>query len=111
MYVYVPISSAFSETMYRYLIEGPQGSVLHTGDFRVEPWFLDSLAKEPTLQKYLAVSCPYNGGEPSVISSLTETLEAIYLDTACLLNTAELPSKVGGCHTFLLLHTHVVIQV
>ena len=79
----------------RYLVEGPQGAVLHTGDFRAEPWFLDSLVKEPVLQKYLATPLPsadfHNTNRPG---GITTTLEAIYLDTACLLNTNEIPTKV-----------------
>lgn len=77
----------------RFLIEGPKGAVLHTGDFRAEPWFLDSLRKHPYLEKYLA---PLRStSEPSVSGgSVGETLEAIYLDTACLLSTAAAPSKV-----------------
>ena len=72
-------------------MEGDKGAVLHTGDFRAERWFLDSIVKEPGLQKYLAVSLPYSRNPRKLV---TETLEAIYLDTACLLNENEPPSKV-----------------
>ncbi|KAH7921615.1 hypothetical protein BV22DRAFT_1132123 [Leucogyrophana mollusca] len=37
-----------------FLISGPLGTVLHTGDLRAEPWFLASLARNPLLQPYLA---------------------------------------------------------
>ena len=68
----------------RYLVEGLEGAVLHTGDFRAEPSFLESVSKEPLLQMHLAssTSCSF------------ARLEAIHLDTACLLNETELPSKV-----------------
>lgn len=82
--------------LYRYLVEGPQGAVLHTGDFRAEPWFLDSLAKEPVLQKYLAAPIPqFTTRSEGTPYRLTETLEAIYLDTACLLNENKIPTKVS----------------
>ncbi|PPR00245.1 hypothetical protein CVT24_005013 [Panaeolus cyanescens] len=63
-----------------YLIEGPRGAVLHTGDFRAEPWFLESLKRNPFLQPYLASrnSVPKHGS-----NRLSKTLEAIYIDTAC----------------------------
>ncbi|KAJ7740689.1 hypothetical protein DFH07DRAFT_838776 [Mycena maculata] len=61
-----------------FLIEGPRGAVLHTGDLRAEPWFLDALTHNPFLQLYFA------GGT---------TLEAIYLDTACVMRPAEVPTK------------------
>ncbi|KAJ3532022.1 hypothetical protein NM688_g7488 [Phlebia brevispora] len=79
-----------------YLIEGAQGAVLHTGDFRAESWYLDCIVKEPALQKYLAVpdmhvDMDLHGGRVPV--QVTESLEAIYLDTACLMSAVELPSK------------------
>ena len=76
--------SAILTQYNRYLVEGLEGAVLHTGDFRAEPSFLESVVKEPLLQMYLAssTSCSFT------------RLEAIHLDTACLLNETELPSKV-----------------
>ncbi|KAI9448810.1 hypothetical protein BJY52DRAFT_1310396 [Lactarius psammicola] len=83
----------------RFLVEGSQGAVLHTGDFRAEPWFLDDIRRNPFLQPYLAPpetpasvvlgqrDSKYKG-EP-----LFKTLDAIYLDTACLLSTTEVPTK------------------
>ncbi|KAG5653171.1 hypothetical protein H0H81_002013, partial [Sphagnurus paluster] len=65
-----------------FLIEGSQGTIIHTGDFRAEPWFLESMSRNPFLQPYLA---PH--------SSITKPLEAIYLDTASVLSTLCVPSK------------------
>ncbi|EAU83943.2 hypothetical protein CC1G_09825 [Coprinopsis cinerea okayama7 len=71
-----------------FLIEGPRGAVLHTGDFRAEPWFLESIVRNPFLQPYLyPQTC---GGT----HALSRTLEAIYLDTACVLSTSEVPTKI-----------------
>ena len=66
---------------YRYLVQGSQGSVLHTGDLRAEPSFLKSVAEDPFLRPFLA-----QGGN--------QTLDAIYLDTACVWSSTEPPSKV-----------------
>lgn len=67
-----------------FLIEGSKGAVLHTGDFRAEPWFLDSLKREPYLQPYLYTekSGPVN-----------KVLDTIFLDTACAISTLDLPTK------------------
>lgn len=62
------------------------GAVLHTGDFRAEPVFLDSIAKNPFLNRYLA-------------SSSSDILEAIYLDTASMLRIVDVPTKV--CYAFI----------
>ncbi|KAF8886293.1 beta-lactamase-like protein [Infundibulicybe gibba] len=35
-----------------FLVEGNRGAILHTGDFRAEPWFLESLTQNPFLQTY-----------------------------------------------------------
>ncbi|GLB41473.1 putative DNA repair protein [Lyophyllum shimeji] len=72
-----------------FLIEGARGAVLHTGDFRAEPWFLDSLTRNPFLQPYLAprTSDGRNAGK------MVKTLEAIYLDTANVLSTLSVPTK------------------
>jgi hypothetical protein len=76
----------------RFLIEGSKGAVLHTGDFRAEPWFITSLTRNPSLEPYIAthVSPPatHMGHEPVV-----RTLEAIYLDTACFLQQSQVPTK------------------
>ncbi|PFH48640.1 hypothetical protein AMATHDRAFT_5610 [Amanita thiersii Skay4041] len=70
-----------------YLIEGRKGAVLHTGDFRAEPWFLDNIARNPYLQPYIA---PVKRSNKSFFN---RTLEAIYLDTACAFSTLCIPSK------------------
>lgn len=74
-----------------FLIEGQRGAILHTGDFRAEPWFLDSIVRNPFLQPYL-----YQGPD-SVPFTISKTLEAIYLDTACVLSPLAVPTK--GCAT------------
>ena len=85
----------------RYLIEGPRGTVLHTGDLRAEPWFLSSMQRNHFLQPYLAPSSEdlrilvarREGTHPEA-TGLVKTLEAIYLDTACLLSPIVVPTKV-----------------
>ncbi|KAF5361843.1 hypothetical protein D9756_002075 [Leucocoprinus leucothites] len=67
-----------------YLIEGPKGTILHTGDFRAEPWFLESLSRNPFLQPYLYAST--NG-------PLHKILDCIYLDTACAFSPLDIPTK------------------
>lgn len=71
----------------RFLIDGDKGTVLHTGDFRAEPCFLDRLLLNPLLKPYLASST-------DACSVTPKTLEAIYLDTACLLSALVIPTKV-----------------
>ncbi|KAJ7457182.1 hypothetical protein B0H11DRAFT_1925119 [Mycena galericulata] len=70
-----------------FLIQGAQGALLHTGDFRAEPWFLDSITHNPFLQPYLALSDSQPDGP------LSNTIEAIYLDTACVMSSAAVPTK------------------
>ncbi|KAF8838244.1 hypothetical protein BDN67DRAFT_104631 [Paxillus ammoniavirescens] len=84
----------------RFLIEGPRGSVLHTGDLRAEPWFLSSMTRNPFLQPYLADSAEdlrvfvaRREGTHAEAAGLVRTLEAMYLDTACLLSPVVVPSK------------------
>ncbi|KAG1766143.1 hypothetical protein EDD22DRAFT_878557, partial [Suillus occidentalis] len=79
-----------------FLIEGPRGTVLHTGDVRAEHWLLKSLARNPFLQPYipdteedLRVLIARN----SQTASLTKTLNVIYLDTACMLRGIVVPTK------------------
>jgi hypothetical protein len=86
-------------------VEDGQFAVLHTGDFRAEPWFLDDIRRNPFLQPYLA---PPEVQESAVLeesevkcpgSPLFKTLDTIYLDTECLLTmNEEVPTKV---HPFL----------
>ncbi|KAF8959635.1 hypothetical protein BDZ97DRAFT_1666846 [Flammula alnicola] len=79
-----------------FLIEGSRGAVLHTGDFRAEPWFLESITRNPFLQSYLA---PELEGDDNLnvqklsIPAVSQTLEAIYLDTASVLSPFEAPTK------------------
>jgi hypothetical protein len=76
----------------RFLIEGSRGAVLHTGDFRGEPWFLESLVRNPFLQKYLSHGIDATEKQP--MDPVSHTLEAIYLDTASVLSVFEVPTKV-----------------
>ncbi|EJF63258.1 hypothetical protein DICSQDRAFT_160484 [Dichomitus squalens LYAD-421 SS1] len=71
-----------------FLVEGAKGTVLHTGDLRAEPLFLENLKRNPYIQRY--VHNPRSSSSAHVLS----TLDAIYLDTACLLNDYEVPPKV-----------------
>ena len=85
---------------HRYLVQGSQGSILHTGDFRAEPSFLKSLADDSILKPFLA-----QGGN--------RTLDAIYLDTACVWSSSEPPSKVRSyfsCPTRCMHHTFSFLQ-
>jgi hypothetical protein len=81
----------------RFLIEGSKGAVLHTGDFRAEPWFLESLVRNPLLQPYLSPQdqecLPSNPRQP-LATTVSTTLEAIYLDTASALSNLQLVTKV-----------------
>ncbi|KAG0700188.1 hypothetical protein DFH29DRAFT_807916, partial [Suillus ampliporus] len=78
-----------------FLIEGPRGTVLHTGDVRAEPWLLTYLSRNPFLQPYI----PDTEENLRVLiargdqASLTKTLSAIYLDTACMLRGTVVPTK------------------
>ncbi|KAF8121744.1 beta-lactamase-like protein, partial [Boletus edulis] len=83
-----------------FLIEGPHGTVLHTGDLRAEPWFLSSIQRNHFLQPYLASSSEdlrifvaRREGTHLEATGLVKTLEAIYLDTACLLSPVVVPTK------------------
>ncbi|KAF7321032.1 DRMBL domain-containing protein [Mycena chlorophos] len=67
-----------------FLIEGKYGPILHTGDFRAEPWFLNTIVNNPFLQPYLAGP----DGSPAM-----KPLEAIHIDTECVFNTAPVPTK------------------
>lgn len=69
---------------YRFLIEGRRGAVLHTGDIRAEPAMVSRLAKSPQLAPYLLSS---NGLQE-------KQLETLFLDTASMIGTRVVPSKV-----------------
>ncbi|KZV84512.1 hypothetical protein EXIGLDRAFT_753795 [Exidia glandulosa HHB12029] len=75
-----------------FLVEGEKGAVLHTGDFRAEPAFLASLRMNPLLQRYITPKFSFSGSD----NGPTRTLDAIYLDTACMLSTHQVPSKVDA---------------
>ncbi|KAH9851733.1 hypothetical protein C2E23DRAFT_895639 [Lenzites betulinus] len=80
-----------------FLVEGDKGAVLHTGDLRAEPWFIDSLRHNPFVQRYLDVpSKPSPRHMQSSLPTSSSKLEAIYLDTACLLNTYDVPTKADA---------------
>ncbi|KAI0769087.1 hypothetical protein BD413DRAFT_559623 [Trametes elegans] len=80
-----------------FLVEGPKGAVLHTGDFRAESWFLESLRHNPFVQRYLHWQPGCSSPRQAVPQSLAHSrLEAIYLDTACLLNTHDVPQKADA---------------
>lgn len=94
------MTRADSRILFRYLIEGPKGTVLHTGDFRAEPWFLESLSRNPFLQPYLYSSD--NG-------PLHRVLDCIYLDTACAFSTLDVPTKVGSNSWFVYLKSLIFV--
>jgi hypothetical protein len=76
----------------RYLVEGPEGAVLHTGDVRAEPVMLGQLARNPLIQKY--IPDPFSRyPAPTEEDSPVETLEAIYIDTAAVMQASEPPGK------------------
>ncbi|KAG8882837.1 hypothetical protein FRB97_007661 [Tulasnella sp. 331] len=85
-----------------YLIEGDYGAVLHTGDVRCEEWWFHALKRNPFLRPYIP---PSKGHNPPSLQNTSDIkgrgedigpikqLEAIYLDTAYMFATFELPSK------------------
>jgi hypothetical protein len=93
------VESLYLFALYRFLVEGNKGAVLHTGDFRAEPCFLDSISRNPFLQRYLVQ--PAIKSEHPIGAQSAATLEAIYLDTASLLSKLDAPSKVRNHFTRL----------
>lgn len=91
---------ARTQRFHRFLIEGTKGAVLHTGDLRAEPVFLSSLSRNPFVQRYLAPLSSSLSEPPQCLDNPVQTLEAIYLDTACLLSTSTVPTKVCRPHVF-----------
>ncbi|KAI0086911.1 hypothetical protein BDY19DRAFT_859766, partial [Irpex rosettiformis] len=90
-----------------FLIEGAQGAVLHTGDFRAEPWFIQSLTKNPFLQRYIHPTLDSIRTISKQQDGLENTLRTIYLDTACLLGTDDVPTKdeaTAGLVSMMLLY-------
>ncbi|KAL7279809.1 hypothetical protein ACG7TL_006216 [Trametes sanguinea] len=80
-----------------FLVEGNKGAVLHTGDFRAEPWFIESLRHNPFVQKYLDAPQVSSSTLRNQVKS-TPKLDAIYLDTACLLNNYDVPAKADAAN-------------
>ena len=95
----------------RFLIEGAKGAVLHTGDFRAEPWFLESLTRNPLLQRYLPPQnqeCVTSDPKQPLAHSVSSTLEVIYLDTASALSNLQIVTKVK---TIFTLYFSVVLNL
>lgn len=98
---------------HRYLVEGPEGNILHTGDFRAEPRFRNAISKNPHLLSYLSLpkhaddlSSASGGGR---VTRIGATLDAIYLDTACVWSDIHQPSKVGFIFTARrTIHLHLI---
>jgi DNA cross-link repair 1C protein len=94
----MPMTHLDTHYLHRYLIEGSKGAVLHTGDMRAEPSFVENLKRNPFLAKYILPDPELDfRTEPASQDNskhLYPTLEAIYLDTACLIGTVDVPTKV-----------------
>ncbi|PVG04680.1 hypothetical protein CPB86DRAFT_721045 [Serendipita vermifera] len=73
-----------------FLVEGDFGAVLHTGDVRAEPFFIESLSRNPVLQQYIPDA---NTEWPTSPDCPVQTLEAVHVDTASLLQTNDVPTK------------------
>jgi DNA cross-link repair 1C protein len=72
-----------------FLIEGERKAILYTGDIRSEPWWVNSLARNPVL-------LPYTTG--------LKQLDTIYLDTTFAVKEdiyKKFPSKAEGIHELL----------
>ena len=100
---YYPNKSNFIPCFLRFLIEGSKGAILHTGDFRAEPWFLESLTRNPLLQRYLSPQdqehVPSDAKQP-LTYPVSIALEAIYLDTASTLSKFQIVTKVKSTLKF-----------
>lgn len=82
-----------SPILTRFLVEGSQGSVLHTGDFRCEPAFVARLAKNPFVQRYIPLRDP---SKPDCYTEPLQRLDTIYIDTENLFANYRVLSKVTG---------------
>lgn len=67
------------------MIEGDGKAVLYTGDIRSEPWWVNYVARNPSLIEY---------------SMGLRTLDRIYLDTS-MLDDFPLQTKAEGLHELL----------
>ncbi|EIW74524.1 hypothetical protein CONPUDRAFT_169911 [Coniophora puteana RWD-64-598 SS2] len=93
-----------------FLIDGPRGAVLHTSDLRAEPWFVNSLTRNPMLQPFIADApgpdvqigacrarkealAERAGTSASEALGIRRTLSAIHLDTACVFSDIVVPTK------------------
>ncbi|KAK4149680.1 beta-lactamase-like protein [Chaetomidium leptoderma] len=68
-----------------FLLEGQGRAVLYTGDIRSEPWFVNAIARSPSLIEY---------------SSGLKTLDTIYLDTS-FIDDVKFPTKADGISELL----------
>lgn len=68
-----------------FLIESEHAAVLYTGDIRAEPWWVNSIARNPCLVEYTAG---------------LKTLNRIYLDTS-ILDNIPLQTKAEGLRELL----------
>ncbi|KAF8526751.1 beta-lactamase-like protein [Gautieria morchelliformis] len=80
-----------------FLVEGPLGNFLHTGDLRAETSFLESLARNPWLQRYIPPLAAFHDPANDSGEKPLRTLDAIHLDTACLLSHHDLLGKTEAC--------------
>ena len=85
--------------------------MLHTGDFRAESWWLESVKRNPFLQKYIAAH-DEGGEEDPATRKIGDSLEAIYLDTACMLSApVNMPGKVFFQSNYIALYMHLTISL
>lgn len=76
-------------------MEGIHGAVLHTGDFRCEPVFINSLRKNPFLQRYIPQPDP---ARSDAYIKPSEALDTIFIDTENLLANYRVLPKVSQLH-------------
>ncbi|WVO23495.1 uncharacterized protein IAS62_004850 [Cryptococcus decagattii] len=75
-----------------FLIASAKKAVLHTGDVRADTRFIDSLKRNPILQEFLAPISMYRKAK-SLVGGGRRVLDRIYLDTAAMLGTGDMPDK------------------
>ena len=91
-YIKQMVGCLLKHTIIRFLVEGSKGAILHTGDFRAEPVFINAIMKNPFLQQYLA---PQYSASTSGRQYWSKTLDSIFLDTSSMLRMCNVPTKVG----------------